>query len=148
MILHDAAPMELTNCWCGLSGLETLNLSLAYGHVSCVGIYLPLRSLMWVYIGQCFLDATKQLYEWFSPSVRHTSLTMFPSSYHHEIFWSYYLWQRWRQYKRSRSWVKVTEVKTQLSRFRTVTPVWIHIWWWNDAQSSVLIRICALLFSI
>ena len=25
---------------------------------------------------------------------------------------------------------KVTEVKTQLSRFRTVTPVWIHIWWW------------------
>ena len=27
---------------------------------------------------------------------------------------------------------KVTEVTTQLSRFRTVTPVWIHIWWWND----------------
>ena len=45
-----------------------------------------------------FLAATKQLYEWFSPSVRlsaclsvclsvrHTFLTMFPSSYHHEIF--------------------------------------------------------------
>ena len=31
-----------------------------------------------------------------------------------------------------RSKVKVTEVTTQLSRFRTVTPVWIHIWWWND----------------
>ena len=27
-----------------------------------------------------------------------------------------------------RSMVKVTEVITQLSRFRTVTPVWIHIW--------------------
>ena len=26
--------------------------------------------------------------------------------------------------------VKVTEVKTQFSRFRTVTPVWIHLWWW------------------
>ena len=28
-----------------------------------------------------------------------------------------------------RSKVKVTEVTTQLNRFRTVTPVWIHIWW-------------------
>ena len=26
------------------------------------------------------------------PSVRHTFLTMFPSSYHHEIFRSYYQW--------------------------------------------------------
>ena len=31
--------------------------------------------------------------------------------------------------------VKVPEVKTQCSRFRTVTPVWIHIWRWTDAQS-------------
>ena len=45
-----------------------------------------------------------------------------------------------------RSKVKVTEVNTQLSRFRTVTPVWIHIWWWNDAQSLMLLRKCALLF--
>ena len=30
-----------------------------------------------------------------------------------------------------RSKIEVTEVNTQLSRFRTVTPVWIHIWWWN-----------------
>ena len=28
-----------------------------------------------------------------------------------------------------RSKVKVKEVMTQFSRFRTVTPVWIHIWW-------------------
>ena len=28
-----------------------------------------------------------------------------------------------------RSKVKVTEVITQFSRFRTVTPIWIHIWW-------------------
>ena len=49
-----------------------------------------------------FLAATKQLYKWYfpsvcpsvclsvCPSVRHTFLTMFPSSYHHEIFRSYY----------------------------------------------------------
>ena len=69
-----------------------------------------------------FLAATKQLYEWFSPSVClsvrpsvclsvrpsvcHTFLTMFPSSYHHEIFRSYYQWQKWRPCKRSRSEVK------------------------------------------
>ena len=45
-----------------------------------------------------------------------------------------------------RSKVKVTEVTTQLNRFRTVTPVWIHIWWWNDAYSLVLLRRGALLF--
>ena len=45
-----------------------------------------------------------------------------------------------------RSKVKVTEVKTQLNRFRTVTPVWIHIWRWNDAHSLMLLRRGALLF--
>ena len=45
-----------------------------------------------------------------------------------------------------RSKVKVTEVTTQLNRFRTVTPVWIHIWWWNDAYSLMLFRRGALLF--
>ena len=42
-----------------------------------------------------------------------------------------------------RSKVKVT---TQLNRFRTVTPVWIHICWWNDAYSLMLLRRGALLF--
>ena len=45
-----------------------------------------------------------------------------------------------------RSKVKVTEVTTQLNRFRTVTPVWIHIWWWNYAYSLMLLRRGALLF--
>ena len=45
-----------------------------------------------------------------------------------------------------RSKVKVTGVTTQLNRFRTVTPVWIHIWWWNDAYSLMLHRKGALLF--
>ena len=45
-----------------------------------------------------------------------------------------------------RSKVKVTEVKTQLSRFRTLTPVWIHIWQWNHAHSWKQHRRGALLF--
>ena len=44
-----------------------------------------------------------------------------------------------------RSKVKVTEVTTQLNRFRTVTTVWIHIWWWNDRNSLMLLRRGALL---
>ena len=45
-----------------------------------------------------------------------------------------------------RSKVKVTEVMTHLNSFRTVTPIWIHIWWWNDTYSLMLLRIGALLF--
>ena len=45
-----------------------------------------------------------------------------------------------------RSKVKVTEVTTQLNRFRTVTPVWIHIWWWDDAYGLIMLRRGALLF--
>ena len=98
-----------------------------------------------------FLAATKQLYEWYflsvCLSVCHTFLTMFPLSYHHEIFRSYYQWQKWCPCKRQRSEVKVTEVTTQLNRFQTVTPVWIHIWWWNHAYGLMILRRGALLFS-
>ena len=67
-----------------------------------------------VLLQHIFLAATKQLYECFSPSVRpsvrlsvrHTFLTMFPSSYHHEIYKSYYQWQKWRPCKRWRSEVE------------------------------------------
>ena len=45
-----------------------------------------------------------------------------------------------------KSKVKVTAVKTQLNRFLTVTPVWIHIWWWDNAHSLMLLRRGALLF--
>ena len=45
-----------------------------------------------------------------------------------------------------RSKVKVTKVKTQFSCFRTVTPVRIHIWRWNDEQCLMLLRRGALLF--
>ena len=46
------------------------------------------------------------------------------------------------QGQRSRS----QSVTTQLNRFRTVTPAWIHIWWWNDTYSLMLLRRGALLF--
>ena len=45
-----------------------------------------------------------------------------------------------------RSKVKVTEVTTKLSRFRTVAPVWIHIGQWNHAHSLKYHRRGALLF--
>ena len=45
-----------------------------------------------------------------------------------------------------RSKVKVTVVTTQLNRFRTVTPVRIHIWWWNHAYGLMILRRGALLF--
>ena len=99
-----------------------------------------------------FLAATKQLYEWYSPSVCLSVLSvtpfllMFPSSYHHEIVRSYYQWQKWRPRKRSRSKVKVTEVMTPFSRFRTVTPIWIHILGWNDAYGLMLLWRGALMF--
>ena len=69
-------------------------------------------------------------------SVCHTFLAMIPSSYHHEIFRSYFTNDRSGVHAKDqgpRSKVKVTEVIIQLICFRTVTPVWIHIWWWNDA---------------
>ena len=42
--------------------------------------------------------------------------------------------------------LKKSSILTQIGRFRTVTPVWIHIWWWNDAYSLMLLRRGALLF--
>ena len=74
--------------------------------------------------------------------------TMSLSSYHRENFRIYYQWQKWCPCKGSRSEVKGHghRGQTQLSRFRTVTPVWNHIWWWNDAQSLMLLRREALLF--
>ena len=42
-------------------------------------------------------------YEWFSPSYCHAFFTMFPSSYYHENFRSYYQSQKWCPCKRSRS---------------------------------------------
>ena len=104
---------------------------------------------------QIFLAATKQLYEWFSPSVRPSvclSVTPFSLCSHHRIFMKFSgvitsdKSDVHAKDQGQRSKVKVTEVMTPLSRFRTVTPVWNHIWWWNDAYSLMLLRRGALLF--
>ena len=54
---------------------------------------------------------------------------MLLSSYHHELFRGYYHWQKWCPCK-TRLEVKVTEVKTQLSRFHS------HQW----IQAGVIVR--------
>ena len=81
-------------------------------------------------------------------SVRRTFLTMLPSSYHRENFKSYHQGPGKRSNKRSRTEVKGQGHRghNQLNRFWTVTPVWIHIWWWNDTYSLMLLGRGALLF--
>ena len=94
------------------------------------------------------LAVTKQLYEWFSPSVCLSvsfclTITPFSLCSHYHIM---KFWQQWGPCKRPRWKVKVTEVKTLFSSFWTVTQNLIHIWWWNDAQNLMLFRRDALLF--
>ena len=84
------------------------------------------------------LAATKQLFEWLSPSVCPSvclwhifhsvpKIMTFSEIITNDISYVHAKGQG------QRSKVKVTEFTTQLNRFRTVTPIWIHKWWWNDA---------------
>ena len=99
--------LTLHICWFGDERFSSV-LLLQYQNTFCILFVVN------VSYNSLFLAATKQLYEWFSPyvclsvclSVCHTFLTMFPSSYHHEIFRTYYQWQKWRPCKRSRSEIK------------------------------------------
>ena len=109
-----------------------------------------------------FLAATKQLYEWFSPSVCLSvcsvclsvcpSVTPFWLCSHHRIIMKFSgvvtndKSDVHAKGQGQRSKVKVTEVNSQLSRFLTVTPAWIQISWSNDAQRLILLRRGALLF--
>ena len=110
-----------------------------------------------------FLAATKQLYKWYFPSVCPSvrlsiclsvrlSVTPFWLCSHHRIIMKFsgvITNDRRKVHAKGqgqRSKVKVTEVTTHLNRFRTVTPVWIHIWWRNDAYSLTWLRRGALLF--
>ena len=118
-------------------------------HTICifVGMYCTLLHM--------FLAATKQLYEWYFLSVcLSVRLSVCPSHglcSHHRIIMKFSevitkdQGNIHAKGQGQRSKVKVTEVTNQLSRFRTVTPVWIHIWWWNDIYSLMLLRRGALL---
>ena len=57
-------------------------------------------------------------------SARHTFFTIFSSSYHHVIFRSYYQCKSDVHAKGQGQGQRRSQV--------SVTPVWIHIWWWND----------------
>ena len=104
------------------------------------------------YLKGCF-------YEWFSPSVCLSvcpsvcpSVTLFWLCSHHCIIMKILevitndRSDVHAKGQGQRSRVKVTEVNTQLSRFRTISPVWIQMIWWNDAQSLMLLWRGALLF--
>ena len=98
-----------------------------------------------------FLAATKQLYEllimFVCPPATHFSLCSL-----HRIIMKFAgvitndVGEVHAKGQGQRSKFKVTKFNTQLNRFRTVTPVWIHIWSWNDAQSLMLLRRGAPLF--
>ena len=128
-------------------------LGILFGNDNCILVSLSMLSCFLP--ASVFLAATKQLYEWFSPSVCLSvcpSVTPFLLCSHHRItmkFSGVITSDRSDVHAKGqgqRSKVKVTEVTTQLNRFRTVTPVWIHIWWWNDAYSLIMPRGGALLF--
>ena len=106
-------------------------------------------------VSRWFLAATKQLYEWYflsvCPSVCLSVTPFWLCSHHHIItkFSGVITNDRSDIHAKGqgqRSKVKVTEVTTQLNRFRTVTPVWIHICWWNHAYGLMILRRGALLF--
>ena len=92
-----------------------------------------------------FLAAIKQLYEWLSPSVR-PSVTPFSLCSHHRIIMKISgVITNGRsdvhaKGQGQRSKVRITKVKTQFSRLQSVTPIWIYIWWWNEAQSLLFMR--------
>ena len=141
------------NSWVNNDGADDLRRHRAHNDVTVmyfqhigtiiIGIiiwYRQLESRLLV----LFLAATKQLYKWYFPSVRLSvrlsvclSVTPFWQCSHHRIIMKFSGVITNDQSKvhakgqGQRSKVKVTEVTTQLNRFRTVTPVWIDIWWLN-----------------
>ena len=146
----------------GSEGCVGLVWQLVVAHIKGGGYSTLVLPFMTKSIHPCsypFLAATKQLYEWYFPSVRLSvclsvclSVTPFWLCSHHRIIMKFLGVITKDQGKvhakgqGQRSKVKVTEVTTQLNRFRTVTPVWIHIWWWHDTYSLMLLRRGALLF--
>ena len=152
---------SITLCW------RTISLGVIAGDRGISSLKVPqfAWSLIIVINHLIFLAATTQLYEWYFylsvclSSVRLSvclsvclSVTPFRLCSHHRIIMKFSgvitkdQGNVHAKGQGQRAKVKVTVVTTQLNRFRTVTPVWIHIWWWNDTYSLMLLRRGALLF--
>ena len=152
--------------YCVLHSIPLMNFTESLYVISSSRIYfqfydvylwdIPRCVACWFYV---FLAATKQLYKWYFPSVClsvclsvRLSVTPFSPCSHHRIIMKFsgvitmVKSDVHAKGQGQRSKVKVTEVNTQLSRFRTLTPVWIHIWQWNHAHSWKQPRRGALLF--
>ena len=96
------------------TGLSLQGLTLEQlGHFFKMLFYFPMLFTICVIFFSCDQAALQMVFSVrpsvclsVRPSVCHTFFTMFPSSYHHEIFRSYYHGQKWCPCKRSRSEVK------------------------------------------
>ena len=136
--------------WCMMMDVDCI-YECSFQYIKFIPLLME-NILLWLISNfACFLAATKQLYEWYFLSVC-PSVTPFWLCSHHRIIMKFSgvitkdqaMVHAKGQGQRSK--VKVTEVTTQLNRFRTVTPVWIHIWWWNDTYSLIMLRRGALYF--
>ena len=105
----------------------------------------------WAWIAfATFLAATKRLYEWFSLSIRPSDRLSACMS--HIFLYVSIIVSSWNLQEllpstevMSMQKVKVRgqrsrsqRLKIQLNRFRTVTPVGIHIWWWNWRRQAII----------
>ena len=124
------------SCWCSDWHFYRYNLQIYYFEATCK---------FWKHHILFFIISCDQAALQIVFSVCPLSHLFFPSSYHDEILGVITNDQSKVHAKGQgqRSKVKVT---TQLNHFRTVTQVWIHIWWWNDSYSLMLFRRGALLF--
>ena len=127
--------LQRLHCW-------SLGINIYFIPTYCNGCnYSSMLRLKFIHVSLfLLLTATKQLYEWYFLSVC-PSVTPFQYISIIVSLWNFQELSpmtRWGQVQRSK--VKVTEVKTQLNRFRTVTPVWIH-WmmmkWCTTAWRSI-----------
>ena len=108
----------------------------------------------WIYftVFSCDQAALKHLCPSVRPSVRlsvHPSVAPFSLCSHHRIIMKFsevITNDRSDVHAKGQGQRSKVKVNTLFSHFRNVTPVWIHIWGWNDAQSLKWLRRGALLF--
>ena len=157
--------IEILNTWYILSSmcLRLCQFSqlffMQYMGLIVFSLHIPLVLIVRIHVFFSCDQAALWMVQSVCPSVRLSvclsvclSVTPFWLCYHHRIIMKFPAVITKDQGKvhakgqGQRSKVKVTEVTTQLNRFRTVTPVWIHKWWWNDAYTLIMLRRGALLF--